>query len=269
MRYLEKNNISTEGLLTFMEKLDKNSLLPESAQAEYLRTHPLSKNRIEIIKNRTNISNKENKKLDRFKFNIIKNKIYSFLNPRQVLSKIKPPKSFIEKYSLLIAYYRTGDSKKALNIIDTLIKQQNNNPYLYELKGEILRDFGQINKAILAYKEADKRTSSALIKTELATAMSEANNSAYDNKIIELLNQSLRIEKNSLSSWRLLSKTYKKQGNEGLFRLSQAEADLLTRDFVKAKFNAQKAEKILKEKQKTCQRCKDIVSFIEKQSKIK
>ncbi|MCV6598896.1 MAG: M48 family metalloprotease [Alphaproteobacteria bacterium] len=269
IRYLEKNNISSKGLLSFMEKLEKNSLLPESSQAEYLRTHPLSKNRIEIIKNRTASSNKKSKKLDRVKFDIIKNKIYSFLNPRKVLSKIKQPNNFIDSYSLVIANYKTGNTEKAIEIIDILITEQKNNPYLHELKGEILRNSGQINKSILAYKEANKKVNSALIKIELAKAMSESNNPLYDNQIIDLLNESLRIEKNSLTSWKLLAKTYKKQGNEALFRLSQAEADLLTRDFIKAKFNSKRAENILKEKQKTCQRCKDIVSFIEKQSKTK
>ena len=48
--YLDRVGITSEGMLTFFEHLEDQELLPQSRQAEYVRTHPLTRDRIEFVR---------------------------------------------------------------------------------------------------------------------------------------------------------------------------------------------------------------------------
>lgn len=48
--------MNPEGFLTFMQQLETQELLPASQQAEYARSHPISRNRIDAI--RGNVENR-------------------------------------------------------------------------------------------------------------------------------------------------------------------------------------------------------------------
>lgn len=268
-RFLDKNHISSKGLLTFLEKLEKQSLLPESSQAEYLSTHPLSSSRLEAVK--SNLKQKTDKTivLEKEKFDIIKEKIKGYNHPRKVVRTYKDVRSFEKLYALTISQYRIGETNNSLNNLQKLIKQHSNNPYLYELKGQILRENGQIEEAIQAYKKANSLTSAPLIKIEYSRSMLDSGKSKYFKTIISNLTQALQQERQSVNAWKLLANAYKKSKNESMFRLSQAEADLLMGDSSKAKFNAEKASKIMKSEKKSCQRCLDIVEFIDQETNKK
>ena len=95
--------------------------------------------------------------------------------------------------------------------------------------------------------------------------MLDTGKSKYLNKAINNLYQALQEERQSISAWQLLATAHKRMGDEALFRLSQAEADFLSYDLNKAKYNAEKAKELLKTEKKACQRCQDIVDFIEQQ----
>src|SRR5690606_16975349 len=47
--YLETAQMDPAGLVSFMRKLEDQELLPSSQQSEYVRTHPLTRDRIEAL----------------------------------------------------------------------------------------------------------------------------------------------------------------------------------------------------------------------------
>jgi predicted Zn-dependent protease len=270
LRCLDENKISAEGFSSFLNKLEEQSLLPSSAQAEYLNTHPLSTSRIKAIKDHienTNINNIE--KLNDYKFKIIKEKIKGYIYPRRTIFQYKDTNDLDKLYALSIAQYRIGELKNAIDNINKLINKENNNPFLYEIKGQMLRKNGNIKESIISYKKADSMIFSPLIKIEYARVMLESGDNNYLDLIISNLNQALQYEGQSVNTWQLLANAYERSGNESLFRLSQAEADFLNYDFSKAKFNAKKAKDIFEKEKKACQRCTDIVEFIESKESSK
>ena len=49
MSFLDKAGISARGMLEFFQKLAGQELLPADRQAEYVRTHPLTQDRIDDV----------------------------------------------------------------------------------------------------------------------------------------------------------------------------------------------------------------------------
>ena len=70
----------------------------------------------------------------------MKAKIKGFMNPpsQTFVDYPETDKSFPARYARAIAYYRDTETEKALKAIDALITEQPNDPYLWELKGQIL-----------------------------------------------------------------------------------------------------------------------------------
>src|ERR1700733_523411 len=50
MSFLDRSGISTRGMLEFFQKLAGQEMLPADRQSEYVRTHPLTEDRIETVK---------------------------------------------------------------------------------------------------------------------------------------------------------------------------------------------------------------------------
>ncbi|HET8727642.1 MAG TPA: M48 family metalloprotease, partial [Alphaproteobacteria bacterium] len=52
LAYLDRAGYSAEGLLHFLERLENQELVPSSREAEYVRTHPLTHDRVEAVRER-------------------------------------------------------------------------------------------------------------------------------------------------------------------------------------------------------------------------
>ena len=178
LSYLEKAGLNPTGLLTFLQKLEGEELVPQSQQSEYIRTHPLTRNRIDTIANAVQSSRfadtpypvqwiEQHKRM--------KAKLLGFIRPEQVAwSYDDTDKSIPALYARTVADYRLNNIDKALAGINQLISLESTNPYFHELKGQMLVDFGRIKEAIPSYKTAvNFIPQDALIRTALAHAIIE------------------------------------------------------------------------------------------------
>src|SRR5690606_10317733 len=69
-------------------------------------------------------------------------------NPQKALITYEESdKSFPARYARAIAYYQTKEPDRALKAIDALLAEQPDNPYLWELKGQVLFEFGRVPEA--------------------------------------------------------------------------------------------------------------------------
>jgi predicted Zn-dependent protease len=137
------------------------------------------------------------------------------------------------RYARAIAQYRLNKPGVALSLLEPLIREEPENPYFAELKGQILFENGQVTQSLPAYAEAVKYApDSALIRTAYGHALVEARGNDAQTKtyLKEAVNQfqrALRSEPDSAATHRFLAIAYGKLGQEGLSRLQLAEEALI------------------------------------------
>lgn len=272
---LDRAGMSAKGFLKFMEKLGDQEALPQSQQAEYVRTHPLTRTRIDAIAAGAAKSKYYNTPVSEewvYQHKIMKAKLTGFIAPQQVAWIYEQrDKSIPALTARATAAYRLNHVEDALRLVDELIAAEPNNPYNYELKGQMLVDFGRVKEALPAYMKAVKiLPKSGLIRTALAHAQIEAagqNNTAMLRSAIENLEAALRVEPRSTRVHRLLATVYGRLGQDGQARLHLAEEALLQRKFPYAKSQAEAALQVLPEGSRDWLKAKDVLTYIENTDK--
>lgn len=269
LSYMEANGFSSRGMEEFMEKLAKMEGLPQSKQIEFLLTHPLSKNRLEYIKNYVdNVSKYSNARMPDSFYDMqarMKAKLYGFIRPGVAL-RLYPESdtSLPARYARAIAYYRIGDINKGLRIMDGLIAEEPQNPYFYELKGQTLFENGRAKEAVEPYRNAVKYGGdSALLNQSLGHALLEAGDDRLVLEAIEVLRRSAREEPLSELTWLLLSSAYSRADMAPQLAYARAEEALARGDIRAARYHADRAEQMLQPGTPEWLRAQDIRVLVE------
>lgn len=269
LSYMEANGWSSRGELAFMEKLHKMEGFPQTKQIEFLIDHPLTKNRIEYIRNFVeNVSKYSNARMpDRF-YDMqarMKAKLYGFIRP-DIALRLYPESdtSLPARYARAIAYYRVGDIAKGLRIIDGLIAEEPQNPYFYELKGQVLFENGRAKEAVDPYRNAVKYAKdSALLDQALGHALLEAGDDRLVREAIEVLRRASREEPLSELTWLLLSSAYSRADMAPQLAYARAEEALARGDIRAARYHADRAEQMLEPGTPDWLRAQDIRVLVE------
>lgn len=273
LKYIEGAQLNPEGLGSFMKKLEGQELRSASRQAEYVQTHPLSRDRFDAIMSRVNASPYKNQPFpDRWQeeHKMMVAKLIAFITPQQVVWNYDDTdKSLPALSARAIAAYRMNEVDKALKLSDQLLAAQPDNPYFLELKGQMLTDFGRLKEALPYYEKAiAKKPDAGLIRIALAHVQIETagTDAAKLQKAINNLNIAMKTEDRSGRIHRLLATAYGRMGNEGAAKLHLAEEALLQRKNAYAKSQATGAQKLLKSGSSDWIRAGDIVNYVETNS---
>ncbi|MGO8914337.1 MAG: M48 family metalloprotease [Stellaceae bacterium] len=251
LTFLDRTHQSARGLLQFFEILEQEELLSAAHQDPYLRTHPLTSQRVEYVRNHVLHSPySDNKDPPEWveMHRRMKAKLAGFLQPpQQTLASLKPDDTSIAaRYERAVADYRVPDLKKAVPEIDALIKDEPDNPYFRELKGQMLFENGHIGDAVAPYEAAVKlKPDNALLRIETAQVQLETNDPALVPKALVNLNDAIRFEDRNPDSWHFLAIAYGRSGNMGMMALSLAEEGIANGDYTQARQQAARALKLL------------------------
>jgi len=149
--YLQQAGVPSQGLLDVLEILDGQNALAVSASSPYLRSHPLTRDRMLFVQN--HVANQPQQPevpepwVDAHRRMVVK--LDAFLRePRVVLDRYPAGAGVTARYARAIALYRLPDLERALSEIDGLIALHPEDPYFHELKGQMLFEHGQVEKAI-------------------------------------------------------------------------------------------------------------------------
>ena len=139
---LDKAGLSGKGLADFFDNFRYQEVFDQSRRYAYFRSHPLSSDRIEALRakvERLPHYDAVDSPDELAEHEIMKAKLEGFLNPQVALMKYKETDNgFPARYARAIAYYQIKEPDRALGILDPLITDHPDNPYLWELKGQIL-----------------------------------------------------------------------------------------------------------------------------------
>ena len=198
---------STNGILSFMKKIKHENALSGREETPYFRTHPITAERITFFENNENIysTNADNER----QFARVKAKLKAFLQkPEQTLREYSADTNNAQ-YAQAIAYMKKLDFNKAIQKINVLLEKEPNNPFFYELKGQIMLELGRIKQAKTCFAKAHNLLPySHLMKINYAQAILEDNPSQQDaKKAIALLKQAVNKSGNAYS-WMLLAQGY-------------------------------------------------------------
>ena len=249
-KYLDQTKQSARGMLGFMEKLGDQDLLSPAQQDPYVRSHPLTRERIDTIAH--HVANSPHSDVPTpgriiDKNERIKAKLHAFINPMSRTRRIykEGDNSLYSRYARAIGHFRERKLELALPLIDGLIAEERGNPYFHELKGQMLFENAQLVGALSSYSQAARLLpDSALILRDLARVQLEMNDSSLiDNAIINL-EASLSIEPRSAFSWRLLATAHGRKGDQGRSSIALAEEALLKGRPKNAEFHAGRALKL-------------------------
>jgi predicted Zn-dependent protease len=168
--------------------------------------------------------------------------------------------SYPARLARAIAYYQMKEPDKALKRVDALLAEQPNNPYLYELKGQILFEFGRQTEAEAPQrKSVELKPDAPLLRMNLGQTLIALDDRKKVEEGIGELRKALTQEDDNASAWRMLAEAYDKTGKEGMARLATAEYQYDIGDMRQAREFAIRARDRLPKDSPEWRRATDIV----------
>ncbi|RZJ06381.1 MAG: M48 family peptidase [Brevundimonas sp.] len=228
-RALQNAGESGRGLLSFFENFRSQEVFSDARRYPYFRSHPLSSDRIEnlrrFVAEQSNYNHQDSPER-MAEHALILAKIHAFMDaPNQTLRDF--PESDVSlpaRYARAIALYRDGQTDRALAAVDGFLTEQPENPYFWELKGQILFEEGRAADAIGAHQRAvELKPDAPLLRINLGHALIETGDPAKLDEAVNQLKRATALEHDNTMGWRLLSQAYASQNKEGEARLASAE----------------------------------------------
>ena len=264
LTYLERSGFSAKGLLEFFEILSGQEMLSQARQSPYMRTHPLTRERIDAVRASIQTSRYANAvppvEFDRM-HRRIKAKLFGFIEqPARTFQTYKESdNSEAARYARAVAYYRVPDMTRALPLIDGLIAEFPADPYYREMKGQMLFENGRIPDAVTTFTEAVRLLPTApLIRVALAQAQLELDRPAETRLALANLNAAVQKDRDHGLAWRLLAIAHGREGRVGEAALSLAEQAMVENRLPDATQQAVRAQRLLPEGSPGWLRAQDI-----------
>ncbi len=249
--YLDRLGWSSRGIERLLERLLDQELLAASRQDPYFRTHPLSRDRLDFVRERMAGS----RALDappppgmEEAFAMVRAKLDGFIDPPVTTWRRHPESDGAApaRYARAIAQFRSGRIDAALAILDTLLREQPSNPWLHELRGQVLFEGHRPAEALAPYANAARLApEEALIRVSHAGVLIELGSPAQLRQAIAELEAALRTERDSPFAWRQMAVARGRLGEMPLADLALAEEALLLGDPRSARTLARRAEAAL------------------------
>ena len=270
--FLDRIHKSGRGMIETFEKMSQQELLTDRMQDPYARSHPMSRDRMASLETRVEASPyKENVDTpdEIANFKMIQAKVRGFMDDPQTTLRRYPGNDNSEpaRYARAVAYYRIPDFPSANREIDSLIAAHPDNPYFWELKGQIVAEQRDFAGAAAAFEKSVKlKPNAPLLQVNLGATLVALEDQKTMPKARDVLVDSLRRDNTNAFAWLQLSFAYAALGDEGMAALSMAEQRFNTGRYGDAIRFAMRAREMLPKGSREQSRADDIVVIAEGQA---
>lgn len=271
LKYMNATDQSPKGMLTLFQTLANESLASLENADPYLLSHPMPLERIrnlELEAKKSKFFDQEDAPQLMLRHQLMQAKLAGFMQSPQFVFQRYPStdKSLPSRYARSISMFRTGDTKNAIPLIDSLIRDVPEDPYFWELKGQALLEGGAPAKAIAPLRQANKLLpNSGLIQILYAQALIATENRANIKQALNLLTLAKKTERDSVAIYRYSALAYGYLNDVPRAELATAEAAMMQGDTALA---AEKAKRVIGQfKRGTPEwiRANDILNFANKE----
>lgn len=201
------------GFIQVFEQMREISGAAESRVNPTRVNHPLTTERLKNVRDRIaklNYTAPAASATRDAKFRLIQAKLVGYLDTATRVRELYPysDKSDAAIYARAIASMQAGNLDAARVGTQTLISRHADNPYFYELLGDIEYQFGHYDDSVTAYSHSLKLAGNApQIQTALALVLTERNKSGDAAQAIELCKRALLAAPAPLTYW-VLARAY-------------------------------------------------------------
>jgi predicted Zn-dependent protease len=264
IEYLDRTGQSAAGLLKTFERFADALSLSGTRIDPYRISHPLPQERISNLQRLAQASPNFDK-LDpaalQTRHDLARAKIAAYTIGGNVIPRLfrGNPKGIGSQYGLALTQFLAGSQKPALAKTDALIKEQPNNPYFQELRGDILVKLNKPKEAAKAYQRAMKLDPerSSLIQVGYGEALLLAGDAEGAKSTLKA---ALARDKEVFLGYELLARAYGQLGDIANAELSSAEMYYYGGDLPQAKIFAARAQRKFKTGEPGWLRADDIIT---------
>jgi predicted Zn-dependent protease len=266
--YLDRTKQSAKGMLATFRRF-QNALSLSGTQVDpYLQSHPLPRERIANLQALAEASPYRDA-VDppqlQLRHDLMRAKIAAFTQDGAATASLwrKDPTGLPASYGDAISTYLHGDLKSALAKTDALIKAMPNNPYFYELRGDILLKANHAKEAAAAYGKAVSLdpAKSGLLQVSYGAALLASGDKESLEKAVTQLKTGLDRDKDNVDGYRSLAQAYGALGQIPEADLATAEGYFYAGVYKDAKIFAARAQQSMKRGSPGWVRAQDIINF--------
>jgi predicted Zn-dependent protease len=266
LTYLERAGIDPSGLLAVMEDFRGQEVFTARNQDPYMRTHPMSADRLAMVERRSAESSHKGADPDPeaiYWSERMQAKLAAFLDaPRTTLSRLdRDDDSEFARLKRAVALHRLPDPDAAAAEAERLIAMRPDDPFYHELKGQILLESGRGPEAVAAYRKAvSLAPREPLILGALGRALLALETPEADREAVSALERgAAESGGGSPALLRDLSYAYARIGEEGKAALAAAERLAMTGQPADARRLAARAKGLLPQGSPAWLRADDIL----------
>jgi predicted Zn-dependent protease len=259
---------SSAGMLRTFERFSQNLLFSGDRVNPYMQSHPMPNERIALLEDIARKSpyfDQKDPAALQLRHDMARAKIVAYSgNGGQLQSVFRnDPQGAAARYGLAIALFLRGSNSEALPIIDRLISEQPKNPYLHEMRGEMLLRGGNPREAAASFRRAIEldRTKSGLLRVMHGHALLETGDRASLDKALIEIKAGIGRDPTSPRGFGLLARAYGMTGQPDLARAAAAEEAFYTFRFKEAARLAKLAQPKLKTGTPEWLRMQDIIDY--------
>ena len=270
VRYMKSAGASPEGLLETLKIFQGQEVLSVGRQDPYLRSHPLSRDRIRAVQGYVaSYGPLPADPASEYWFARLKGKLTAYTRaPTWTLRRLGD--SGYKDVALLreaVAQHRNSRTKQALAAIDRAIAARPKDPFLQDQKGQILLETRNFGAAVNAYaRGVQMAPNDPLILSGYGRALL-ANGQVQ--KALPVLEKSRRQDFRDGSMLRDLATAYAKTGQTGMAALVTAERYALSGRLKDAGIHAKRASGLLATGSGPWQRAQDVLIASQRAAKRK
>jgi predicted Zn-dependent protease len=271
VRFLQSAGINPQGMADVLAIFSGQELLSETRQDPYLRSHPLSRDRLRSMEAYVAAygTHAVTDPTADYWFSRVNGKLSAYTrSPKWTLKRVKEtPYPDVRYLREAIAEHRQSRTKQALKAIDAAIAARPTDPFYHDQRGQILLETRNFEAAVAAYGRAVQLApNDALILSGYGRALMTVRNIKDARQALE---KARGIDFRDGSMLRDLSVVYAKSGEQGMAALVTAERYALSGRMEDAVIHAKRAVGLLPNGSGAWQRAQDVLIASERAEKRK
>jgi predicted Zn-dependent protease len=270
LKYLSATQQSGQGMLATFERFAQQEYISDKYADPFVRSHPVASDRLAQLRNRVasspHVGVKDPPELQ-LRHDMMRAKLAGYLERAQTVANRFPASdtSLPARYARAIAHNCSGKCTQALGEVDALIREQPNNPYFWELKGNLQYWGGQHRDAIVSLRKALQLVggTASLMQVDLAQAMLGTEDPALLDEAIGLLRRANVADEDNSTGHHQLARALYRKGQLPQADLATAQAHFVEGNVKQAQIFAKRAQPKLRQGTPEWLRAEDIITFKE------